>query len=553
MKYIKKDIISIILLLLLLLSANFYTFIFADAMFEGLADRCWYVLVTGLGYVVGLSLFRLRTFFIIAGVAQMIILPIEVSSIYLNGESVSMPFMNWIISTNSREAYELLSSVWWLVLIVIVVWSLYGWLVTNINDDTKALFYQKWSGFVITMVMMVTLLFINALQLNKNYTAPNKRVYVQIFAWAFGMRMGNVFPYDIYLQTYRAFKHQREIDGVTSLSNFRFGIMPRNDTDSVLYVLVIGEAARYQNFSLNGEYERETNPLLSHQPNLVLYTRAYAEANATDLSVPLMITRASAEDPIRAYNEKTIGGAFQEAGYKIAWLSADASPIRYLQHVLPSFDTTWIASSEVLDEALLEPFWELINFHHEFSNNSLIILHTIGSHLNYQDRYPESFAVFEPCLKRGISQGSFDKTLMTNTYDNSILYTDYLLKSLIQMISATNRCACLIYMPDHGENLCDDERKLWVHGSFEGSEWEYHVPLLVWYSDKYQEKYPNKVKALIKNKDKRVTSKVLFYTLCDMADLQEVVDNRYNLMSDSLSEEETIRVLNGRGEIIEPF
>lgn len=57
---------------------------------------------------------------------------------------------------------------------------------------------------------------------------------------------------------------------------------------------------------------------------------------------------------------------------------------------------------------------------------------------------------------------------MMNTYDNSILYTDFILHTLIQMLDSTEQCACLIYMPDHGENLCDDDRKLWVHGSYEG-------------------------------------------------------------------------------------
>ena len=367
--------------------------------------------------------------------------------------------MHWIISTNRNEAMELLSSVGWGVLAVVMVWCLYGWLVTCIPQKKMIQMPRKWVAWSILAPELILLMALHASYLNKEYTAPNKRVYAGIYAWSFGMRMGQVFPYDIYLQTFRAVKHQREIDGITSLSDYRFGITPRPDTDSAICVLVIGEAARFHNFSLNGQYERETNPRLSRQPNLIFYTHAYAEANATDLSVPLMLTRATSEDPTVAYQEKTVCGAFQEAGYQVAWLSAESDPIRYLQHVLPTLDTTWIASGEVLDEALFEPFDGLIQAK---EGTNLIILHTKGSHLNYQDRYPQSFALFEPCLKPGDSNGAFDKELMTNTYDNTILYTDFILDSLIQTLSATQRCACLIYMPDHGENLCDDERKLWV-------------------------------------------------------------------------------------------
>ncbi|MBR2165123.1 MAG: phosphoethanolamine transferase [Paludibacteraceae bacterium] len=548
MKHTKKEIISNLLLLFLLLSANLYTLFFADALFNGAMDRVWYILVAAFGYSAGLLLLKQRTFFIIAGIAQMTVLPIEVSSLYLNGQPVSMPYMHWIISTNRNEAMELLSSVGWGVLAVVMVWCLYGWLVTCIPQKKMIQMPRKWVAWSILATELILLMALHASYLNKEYTAPNKRVYAGIYAWSFGMRMGQVFPYDIYLQTFRAVKHQREIDGIVSLSDYRFGITPRPDTDSAIYVLVIGEAARFHNFSLNGQYERETNPRLSRQPNLIFYTHAYAEANATDLSVPLMLTRATSEDPTVAYQEKTVCGAFQEAGYPVAWLSAESDPIRYLQHVLPTLDTTWIASGEVLDEALFEPFDGLIQAK---EGTNLIILHTKGSHLNYQDRYPQSFALFEPCLKPGDSNGAFDKELMTNTYDNTILYTDFILDSLIQTLSATQRCACLIYMPDHGENLCDDERKLWVHGSYEGSEWEYHVPLIVWYSDSFKERYPDKVVALQANKDKQVSSQVLFHTLCDMVNLHEVVESHYSLFSDSLTEMHSIRVLNGKGELIE--
>lgn len=551
MQHSPKDIVRVAVLCCMLFCANIYTLLFADAVFGGCMDRLWYVLLVAVGYIAGLLVFRLRTFFIIQGIAQMLFLPIEVSSLYLNGEPVSMQFMYWIISTNRTEATELLSSIWWMVLITLLVWILYGWLTALIPASMRLMTRRRWIPRTLLAAMAIALLLIHGHDLNKNYTAPDKRVYVSIYAWSFGMRMGEVYPYDIYLQTFRAYKHMQEIDGIASLSSYQFGITPRVDADSALYVLVIGEAARYANFSLNGEYERETTPYLSRQANLVFYSHAYAQANATDLSLPLMITRASAEDPMLAYREKTVLGAFQEAGYKTAWISADAAPIRYVLNVMPSFDTVWIADDDTMDEVLFDPFHHLLDGVGIGAAGSLVVLHTKGSHLNYQDRYPAQFDVFEPSMKRGVSYGSFDKQKMTNTYDNTILYTDYILHSLIQDLDSTGRCACLIYMPDHGENLCDDERKLWVHGTYEGSEWEYHVPLIVWYSGAFQRRYPQKVQALQANRDKTVTSQVLFHTICDMAGLNEVVDAHYSLLSDSLVSQDSVFMLNGKGEIIQ--
>lgn len=547
MRYIKKDIVISASLLLMLLCANIYTLLFADTLFSGAESRIWYLFVLIVSYTAGLLLMRLRTFFIVAGVTQMVVLPIEVSSLYLNGEPVSMPYISWILSTNSTEAGELIATTWWLIPVLLVVWGTYGVLTALLDPQLRLRDDQRLVARLLFALSFVCMLIQHRYTLDQNYTAPNRRVYTGIYAWSLGMKIGKVFPYDIYLQTFRVYKHKKETESIAGLSDFRFGISPRTDSDSALYVLMIGEAARFQNFSLNGIYPRETNPMLSQEPNLLFFTHAYTEGNATNLSLPLMITRAQADEPIVAYHEKTVAGAFQEAGYKTAWLSADASPIQYMQHILPTLDTAWIAPEEALDEVLLAPCKNLVE---TFPTTSLVILHTKGSHLNYQDRYPESFAVFEPCLKPGAPNGRFNKELMTNTYDNSIRYTDYLLDALIRMLDASGRCACLIYMPDHGENLCDDERKLWVHGSYEGSLYEYHVPLIVWYSSRFQDRYPEKVAAMKANRDKRITDQVLFHTLCDMAQLQEVAENRYCLTSDSLEDQTDIRVLNGKGELI---
>lgn len=550
MPYSKK-LIVIVSLLLMLLAANVYTLLFTEALFDGIQSRIWYLFVTTMWYAVGILLFELRTFFIVSGIAQMLVLPIEISSLYLNGEPVSMPFMYWIISTNRIEASELLLSVWWLVLTVIVVWCLYGWLVSLVPKGIKFAGGKRKMVSGLVLLMAVSVASMHYTYLNKTYTAPNKQVYARIYAWSLGMRVGEVFPYDIYLQTYRAFKHQKEIHGIASLSDYTFGISPRPEKDTAIYVFVIGEAARYSNFSINGEYEHETNPLLSHQPNLVSFTHAYSQANATDLSVPLMLTRATADNTMVAYQEKTVLGAFQEAGFQVAWLSAESSPIRYLQYVFPSIDTVWITPKEsAMDEVLFSPYRELIRQQLQSPKKRLLVLHTKGSHLSYQDRYPESFDVFQPCLSRGTHSDTFDKKLMTNTYDNSILYTDFILHTLIQVLDSTEQSACLIYMPDHGENLCDDDRKLWVHGSYEGSQWEYHVPLLVWYSDQYKKQNQERIAALYSNKDKQVTSQVLFHSMCDMAGINEVVDARYSIFSDSLEEDTSLLVLNGKGEVI---
>ena len=95
--------------------------------------------------------------------------------------------------------------------------------------------------------------------------------------------------------------------------------------------------------------------------------------------------------------------------------------------------------------------------------------------------------------------------MMINAYDNAILYTDYFLNELISYVDSLDRPAVMLYMSDHGESFWDDERKLSMHGSYQISEYEYHVPLIIWYSEEYKAKYPHKVSAMQQNKTTRQT------------------------------------------------
>ena len=534
----------------MLSAVHVYTFFFSDPAFMSGSGRWWYVSVVCVLWLSGLLLLRLRSFFIAAGVVMMPFVPVEVSSLYLNGQPVSMPFMHWIIATNRHEAAELLSSMWWLVLLTAVLWGVYVWLLTGVENKRVFEGKGRYGGAAVLLALCTGLLLMHGNKLNKTYTAPSKRVYAGIYAWSLGMHLADVFPLDVYVQTFRAMKHASEIGGMQQLDDFSFGVKRKTDTEKEVYLLVIGEAARYKNFSLNGEYERETTPHLSQQHNLLSFPSAWSQANATDRSVPLMLTRADAEHPQKAYSEKTVAGAFQEGGFAVWWLTTKQSPIRYLQHVLPTLDHVWICpkdKGDVLDEELTSPLRAATDSGE--NDKKLIIMQMKGSHLNYQDRYPEEFAVFKPCLERGAKQGHFDKELMTNTYDNTIVYTDYVLSRFIGILDSARVSVCMVYMPDHGENLCDDERRLWVHGSYEGTEYEYHVPLLVWYSDQFAERHAEQVEAMKNNRSKTVTSQVLFHSLCDMAGLEEVTDKRKSLLSPLLESQKEVHVINGRAEI----
>ncbi|MBO7427523.1 MAG: hypothetical protein J6U08_02290, partial [Paludibacteraceae bacterium] len=98
----------------------------------------------------------------------------------------------------------------------------------------------------------------------------------------------------------------------------------------------------------------------------------------------------------------------------------------------------------------------------------------------------------------------------------------------------------------HGENLYDDERNVVLHGSLVVTEYEAHIPFIVAYSDGYKAKYPEKVETLIANKDKNITSEVVFHSLLDMADIRaDVIADTLCIGQNTLKSQTSTFILNG--------
>ena len=141
-----------------------------------------------------------------------------------------------------------------------------------------------------------------------------------------------------------------------------------------------------------------------------------------------------------------------------------------------------------------------------------MVIHTQGSHFVFEDRYPPTRAEF-------VSVGGGDqREYLVNTYDNSILYSDYVLSELIQTLARLKSPAALLYVADHGENLKDDERALFGH--YFNNEYDLPVPMVLWHSDEYAELYPERVAAARKHASRPVSTRNVFYTLAGLAGLK---------------------------------
>lgn len=267
----------------------------------------------------------------------------------------------------------------------------------------------------------------------------------------------------------------------------------------VLLVMVLGETARSPNFSLYG-YPKQTNPLLSKQDDLFIFQKTTSCGTYTAYSVPCLysnMTHAQYDGRI-ALRQDNILDMLVRAHVQVEWLDNDSGckevcdrvPNRDLMKEYNDKNSPLCQNGICYDQVLLD---ELHNSLTQIKSDSvttdhLIVLHTIGSHgPTYYERYPDSFKHFSPtCDTNEIDTCS--KQALTNTYDNTILYTDYIVNNVIEQLKPLqkNYNVGMIYLSDHGESLGEDG--IYLHGlpyAIAPKE-QKEVPFVLWLSKPYQ-------------------------------------------------------------------
>lgn len=367
-----------------------------------------------------------------------------------------------------------------------------------------------------------------------------------------GYRMRNqLYPVNICYNLYLAFERNAASENYREASrDFRFDARSEHSaTAPEVYVMVVGETARAHNFSLYG-YPRNTNPLLSKTPGIKAFPNVTTQSNTTHKSVPMLLSAASAEDFERLFHEKGILAAFKEAGFHTVFISNQLPNHSFIDFLGEQADEHYFLKKEDAsqgnhyDEDLLQKLDEILpladassSAHYHYRYRKLfVVLHSYGSHFNYQERYPRSFAYFKPDSRSEAK--SENRRDLLNAYDNTIRYTDYILHGIIERLQKwegvqtktdgvyDQPTSAMLYTSDHGENIFDDERCLFLHAAPKASDYELHVPFIIWTSDGFSKQYPDILKALGENRSKQVQSSLsAFHTMLGIGGIQ----TRYRL------------------------
>jgi glucan phosphoethanolaminetransferase (alkaline phosphatase superfamily) len=503
-------------------------------------------------------------------------LPIELYLRTFYGQGISAHHLGIIAETSPREAIEFLGNKVWLLLFIFCGVTVWWWLSWRAACKTRHLDWNDNSRWIILCILTSGLCvwlygYMFGIQIKTSalssvssvsFVASDSSVESDDddedespantssgsvghnkIAWLSGLpalpswmeipvdaeSFGKSWPFGLVERSYSFWKEREYLNELAQSSNaFKFGAYQSTHSDQPqTIIMLIGESSRYDRWGING-YQRNTTPLLKAEANIVSLSNVVTAVSATRLSVPVLVSRKPATQSLKAgFKEKSFLSAFKEAGFKTYWLSNQMSfgqfdtPVSVIANeadVIQFLNLGGFTDHSNFDNVLLEPLQNAIK---DTTPKKLIVLHTLGNHWNYSHRHPVEYDMWKPSLF-GVNNPAYTdlkiKTQLNNSYDNSILYTDWFLSQVIHSIKSAKQITSLVYVSDHGQTLYDGTCNLAFHGH--NTQYEFHVPAFVWYSDAYQAAYPDKVIQLKLHQHAKLATENVFHSLLDMADIR---------------------------------
>ncbi|MBM0636431.1 phosphoethanolamine--lipid A transferase [Campylobacter sp. VicNov18] len=424
------------------------------------------------------------------------------------GVLISSDMIQNIVQTDLKEIKDLLN--FKLILVVFLIILLILWLfklkITYYNDF-KTYIKIKILNIVLALMVVCAILF------------PLSKTFIPFFRNHNEIRMYNIpfYPlYSVYRYSVRFMQAKPEFKIIAEDA-----YKDDNNTKKLL-ILVVGETARMANYSLGGYAKNDTN-FYTKKDKVVFFNNFYSCATATAVSLPCMFSFSKREDYSSFEFQENAMDILKKTGVDTTWIDNNSGGCK---GVCDRLDQKQILSS-TFDAILLPRLKEKLN---HLNTQNIIVLHLQGSHgPSYYKRYPIEFKKFTPtCDTNELSK--CDNEALINTYDNTLLYTDYLLSQIIKLLKEyKDYKSSLLYLSDHGESL--GENGIYLHGMpyVIAPQNQFHIPAIFWSNDE------DLMKQARLHKNLKLSQDNLFSTLLGYFDIKtRVYEPQYDLLSPKL-------------------
>jgi len=290
-------------------------------------------------------------------------------------------------------------------------------------------------------------------------------------------------------------------------------------------VLVLGESTTREHMHLYG-YPRDTTPnldaLAASDKGLTVFSNVVSPRPYTIEVMQQILTFGDEQHPDRFLTDPSLINLMKQAGYKTFWITNQQTMTKRNTMLTTFSQQTDVPvylnnqrnqNASQYDEVVLDPFEKALQ---DPAPNKFIIIHLLGTHMDYRYRYPNAFQHFSD--RQGVPAKLSPSEVETyNFYDNAVRYNDHVVSSLIKRYSATTPNGFLLYLSDHGEDVYSsgDHDRL---GRNEGAPTRpmYTIPFLLWTSPSWQAAHPRDLQATA---NRAYSSSHLIHTLSDLAGL----------------------------------
>lgn len=384
---------------------------------------------------------------------------------------IDSEMINNLSQTNKSEAFDLLSFNFFIYLIFLGILPSFLIFKIKISYGTiKQEIFKKIKFCFISSIILISII------------ACFSKFYSSFFREYKSLRY-SANPYFIFYSTAK-FTNQIFSKNLEFKEIANDAFIDKNSSKK-LVIVVVGEAARSDKFSLNG-YEKNTNPLLSKE-NILNFKNFFSCGTSTAVSVPCMFSVYKREDYSykKGISTQNLVDILRKLNVKILWRDNNSDPkgVTTIYEDYKTNENNKICDIECRDEGMLVNLDDFIDKNKR--ENILIVLHQMGNHgPQYYKRYPKNFEKFTPVCKTSQLQ-KCSKESINNAYDNAILYTDYFLSKTINFLKKYEKSfqTSLFYLSDHGESL--GENNIYLHGFpyFIAPKEQIFIPAFLWLGD----------------------------------------------------------------------
>ncbi|ARV10397.1 hypothetical protein BTO05_12380 [Winogradskyella sp. PC-19] len=355
---------------------------------------------------------------------------------------------------------------------------------TNYNEvrEFSIVYYNK--NLLWLLLFIIPLFPIFKKQIFKKVNLISKKIrpnFIAILIVLLFLKFSGLIVYNLPYITIKSYmQYSAQIEAINKSINSKIKLETKIKTDNDAIVVVIGESANRKHMQVYG-YHRKTSPnLKALSESLVVYDDVISSHAYTTGSINDIFTLSNYENPNAV---TTLINYVKSAGFKVIWLSnhrAVGVHDNLVSRLASSSDETLFLNyndyrkNTLHDEVLLPKVRNKLSE----KGKKVIFVHLVGSHYAYNKRYPESFNKFQ-------SEEKSSKNEIIDTYDNSVLYTDFILSEIIESVKKLNQKSAVLYFSDHGEEVYD-VADYFGHFEDKPTSTMYEVPFFVYMSPTFE-------------------------------------------------------------------